>query len=310
MTTVHDVLAGASLSSQRLRHKLFVVFLLMFVLPCGYLLVCLYQLAGVSGVFNRLPSITQMALLGGLPAAVTMSVGALVLLQQSLGKISHTVDDVEKFLRDFKTVDVPPPLTHDEAEQVSHYITHIIPEFRRHITALDSFAQELYDANRDLSRKALTDPVTGLYGTDHAMKVLGTEIQRAVKHGDPLSILLVNVDDFQAMTHTYGQRAADQALQEVARLLSTKTRAIDLVARDRHSRFFVLMVETAAADAARFAEAVQTSIAEHRFTAAGRNVQIPVTVSTGTASLGETTASVDDLLKAAEANMLVTASFC
>jgi len=294
-----------SLRTARLQRKLLVVYFLMFVLPAAYFLVCLFQLADSFQVPDGLMSPTKLGLLIGIPAAAAMSIAALLLLRPSFDRLRNAVDDAQSFLDEFETANIQPLQTGDETHLAAYYVSRIIHEFRRHVSALDHYAQQLYDANKELGRMSLIDPLTGLYNRRHATRVLDVEIQRAIKHQTPVSLLLVEVDGFESIIKTHGKRVGDCALRDFARLLSAGVRRIDLVAHDTGARFLVLLLETETVNALTAAERLRQAVAEHAFAQDEGGEAISLTVSTGIATLSEDIASVDEMIKAAETDLAV-----
>ena len=76
-----------------------------------------------------------------------------------------------------------------------------------------------------LESVACVDPVTELYNRRHIMAVLDAECTRASGNNSPLSILLMDVDNFKKINDTYGHQAGDVVLREMANLISAASRS-------------------------------------------------------------------------------------
>jgi hypothetical protein len=110
-----------SIDAEGLRRKLWIVYLLMFVLPTGFLLYLVFELSRASAAGIPPLITTRLALLLGIPAAVVMSLAAFLLLHHSLSGMQSVVKTVERFLGELKSAEHPhPPPTHDEFQQLSH----------------------------------------------------------------------------------------------------------------------------------------------------------------------------------------------
>ncbi|WDS37912.1 GGDEF domain-containing protein [Pseudoxanthomonas sp.] len=155
-------------------------------------------------------------------------------------------------------------------------------------------------AERDqLDALARVDKVTGLANRRAFDDALQREWNRARRSGEPLSLLMIDIDHFKQLNDAFGHQAGDTRLREVARALAdATTRALDVVARYGGEEFAVILPATHARDAQHLAEATRQAIQALQLAAAEGHV----TVSIG-ASAVEHIASDDPsaLLAAADA---------
>jgi len=93
-------------------------------------------------------------------------------------------------------------------------------------------------------RLATTDPLTGVCNRRKFMEELDTEITRAARYGNKLSLIMIDIDDFKAINDTMGHQAGDVALVELACLLKENVRSMDLLARYGGEEFAVIIPET------------------------------------------------------------------
>jgi len=99
---------------------------------------------------------------------------------------------------------------------------------------------------RAVERQAITDGLTGLYNHRYFYERLHEEFARSQRYGLPLSLLIIDVDDFKRFNDRYGHPAGDQVLAEVGRVLSSQIRrGIDFPARYGGEEFAVLLPNTA-----------------------------------------------------------------
>lgn len=132
----------------------------------------------------------------------------------------------------------------------------------------------------ELTRLAATDPVTGVWNRHHGRALLVTETAQGDGPVKPLSILMVDIDNFKAINDSFGHPAGDAVLVEVARRLSESVRSSDMVARWGGEEFVVLLRDCTLDDAVERAEEIRRQIAERTFPGVGT-----VTVSVGAAQL-------------------------
>ena len=164
----------------------------------------------------------------------------------------------------------------------------VVLQFGFYDDAEEGLAVELYDA-------ATRDPLTRAHNRRYLMERLSAELSYATRHGDDLSIILLDVDRFKAINDEHGHLCGDSVLRNVADIVAGMLRAEDVFARYGGEEFVVLArglgPEKAALAAERIRRAVEARPVE---TASGSAGRIRVTVSAGVAALSEdrgTTAS-------------------
>jgi GAF domain-containing protein len=100
-------------------------------------------------------------------------------------------------------------------------------------------------------QRAITDGLTGLYNHRYFYERLGQEVARAERYGTPVSLLMVDIDDFKAFNDAFGHVAGDEVLRGVAGILNSALRRdIDIAARYGGEEFAIILPNTAIADAA------------------------------------------------------------
>ena len=173
----------------------------------------------------------------------------------------------------------------------------------RDVSARKLLEQQLEEANGRLRVLVRQDGLTGLGNRRHFDDVLGTEYRRAMRDGEPLSLIMVDVDRFKAFNDLYGHPAGDACLRGVgAALAGSLRRPADVAARYGGEEFAVLLPGTdesgALATAARIQEAMRAVALPH----AGSEFGV-VTLSMGITVLapGEASAGPAALVEAADA---------
>ena len=145
------------------------------------------------------------------------------------------------------------------------------------------------------------DALTGLWNRAHFDNVIEAEIQRSLRHRQPVSLILFDIDHFKLINDTWGHPAGDRVLRELAMLCRALTRRSDALFRWGGEEFAVLLYDAGYRNAQRIAENLRQAIAVHTF-----SIAQPVTVSLGVAehhatqSVDEWFARVDAALYAAK----------
>jgi diguanylate cyclase (GGDEF)-like protein/PAS domain S-box-containing protein len=137
--------------------------------------------------------------------------------------------------------------------------------------------EALRAANRRLAEQASRDPLTALYNRAYFREVLEREMARALRYGDVLSVLMIDLDEFKQVNDEHGHAMGDQVLTEAGRVLGQGLRDGDVLARYGGDEFCVLLPNTAADMAKVVGDRLRAVIAEHTF-GAGAPVRIHVSV--------------------------------
>jgi diguanylate cyclase (GGDEF)-like protein len=154
--------------------------------------------------------------------------------------------------------------------------------------------------HRVVERQAVTDALTGLANRRQFYEVLGREYERAQRFGTPLSLILLDIDDFKQINDTRGHLAGDAVLHGVAATLAELIREIDMAARYGGEEFAILLPQTAQDGAAQLAERLRREIAARpiRF---GPDEIDGITASFGVAAGPEDSMTQIDLIASADA---------
>ncbi len=135
---------------------------------------------------------------------------------------------------------------------------------------------------RMLAVKAQIDGLSELYNRAYFDDRLREEFDRAVRHGQAMSVAMLDLDHFKHINDTYGHPAGDTVISGVAKLIMRETRSIDIACRYGGEEFALIMPETSPEQSLRICERIR-SICETITWA--RHPSRPVTVSIGIAGV-------------------------
>ena len=121
---------------------------------------------------------------------------------------------------------------------------------------------------RRVASQAATDSLTGLANRWAFDEELALEWRRAERVGDPLALILADIDDFKAVNDRYGHQVGDQVLRKVGEILSASVRQVDLAARYGGEEFAVIVPETDLEGAIQLADRLREALA-------GEKIELP-----------------------------------
>jgi two-component system cell cycle response regulator len=142
--------------------------------------------------------------------------------------------------------------------------------------------QELVAQGMRLESMLREDALTGLLNRRAILSQLGGTVSGARRHGHPLSVAMVDLDEFKAINDTHGHAAGDEVLVAAVRAMRAHLRAEDHLGRLGGEEFLIVLPDTQAGAATRVAEKLRSEVAAARG-------PVPVTCSVGVATwAGET----------------------
>ena len=158
---------------------------------------------------------------------------------------------------------------------------------------------ELQEKNLQLERLSVTDALTGLRNRRFADWFLSRELERVHRHGNRLSVFMVDLDHFKRVNDTHGHPVGDAALRHVGELLSRQLRKTDVAARWGGEEFLIALAQVPLEGALALAERQRAAIEATPFQLPDGRL-LEVTISIGVATAIAADASPEDLVAAAD----------
>lgn len=152
------------------------------------------------------------------------------------------------------------PETWETLEELAAVVSATL-EARRERLRLSAQATALEQARQQLVELATTDPLTGLSNV-RAFRQRLEHLVREGARGRRFALLLLDIDFFKKINDTYGHPGGDQALVEVAKVLSRRARGTDMVARVGGEEFALLLTDLSEADALHVAESLRELVSQ------------------------------------------------
>jgi diguanylate cyclase (GGDEF)-like protein len=180
--------------------------------------------------------------------------------------------------------------------RILNFQAKILPDGGRMITFDD--ITDLVRSADQLRVLATVDDLTKLLNRRHFLESLKSEFSRAQEHGRPLSVLMIDADDFKRINDRHGHSAGDDVLRAMAERCLAAVRRSDLVGRLGGEEFAIALADTDMPDALQTAQRLCRGVAAEPFTVDGDKLH--VTVSIGVAARRAQHSDPDDLLRFAD----------
>lgn len=160
--------------------------------------------------------------------------------------------------------------------------------------------RELQRKTDELDRQTKEDSLTGLYNRRFMDERLTEEFRRAERFHHPVSIAMIDVDDFKRINDTFSHMLADDVLRIVAKILRSQCRGIDVISRYGGDEFLLCFPETPASNAHSVCEKIRAAIESYDWKSL--DPLLTVTTSIGVAGL-EPDGGEKETLMAADAKL-------
>ena len=152
-----------------------------------------------------------------------------------------------------------------------------------------------------ISQMMVTDGLTQAANKRHLTEKITDELNRSLRHGRPLSLVMYDVDHFKKVNDTYGPVAGDVVLKEIASLVRSRVRRNEVFGRYGGEEFALLLPETTLQGAVTLAQELCVLVAAQPFLF--DRARIPVTISLGVAQWNPSVRTTDDFIRAADSKL-------
>jgi diguanylate cyclase (GGDEF)-like protein len=156
-------------------------------------------------------------------------------------------------------------------------------ELEQRMLSLQRENLDLLVKNRALNEVSSRDTLTGLYNRWYVIEKIDSEINRAMRHGSPMSLLMLDVDHFKRINDTWGHAAGDDVLRAIGKLLRESCRVYDVPGRYGGEEFCIVLPETKPGNTNVVAERIRKRLETTELECGGE--AIVVTASIGIAGM-------------------------
>jgi diguanylate cyclase (GGDEF)-like protein len=187
----------------------------------------------------------------------------------------------------------------DPASAGGDEVERLREELQRTRADMERRAKEIARLREEIENHNVLDDLTGLAGRRAVVERLHHEVPRAIRYDEPLTVILLDIDDLDHVNEAHGHAQGDEVLKRVAALVREQIRTTDLAARYDGGQFLVLCPHTDRASAHFLAERLRRRVSELSFRE--KDEEFGVTVSAGLVSVsGGNEFDVEAVLRAAE----------
>ncbi|WP_338591609.1 sensor domain-containing diguanylate cyclase [Shewanella khirikhana] len=144
---------------------------------------------------------------------------------------------------------------------------------------------QLKSVNEQLEHLSQTDGLTQLNNRRHWQMCMNREYERFNRYGDPVSLVMFDIDRFKQVNDEHGHVAGDKVIQHIAHLLSQSLRETDCAGRYGGEEFAVVLAGTSCEEALHFTERLREKVANSPIQFEGKKIQ--VTISLGICGMGD-----------------------
>ncbi len=228
--------------------------------------------------------------------AVTEALGINLLVVLTAGLLAYAVgawrarpilalaEGAERLAEGETGVVVPVSRMADEMQVLARAFNHMIGRLAENRLELETRNLELQAANEVLEQLSITDGLTKLHNHRYFQDQFLREARRAKRAEVPLSLVLIDIDDFKKLNDELGHAAGDVVLKETAAVMTVVLRETDMLARYGGEEFALLAPDTKLEGAMVLAEKIRATVAAAEFPVSRPDgTPVSITVSLGVA---------------------------
>lgn len=158
----------------------------------------------------------------------------------------------------------------------------------------------LVETQDALRREASRDGLTSIWNRKAILAILDRELQRAERDGEPVGVIMIDVDHFKQVNDTFGHAAGDAVLRIIASGIASVVRPYDSVGRYGGEEFLIVAPNCDLAETWELAERVRAHVAGCNIRTGGANVRVSLSLGIAT---GKVAGDIETLLQAADSAM-------
>src|SRR4030042_6110303 len=146
----------------------------------------------------------------------------------------------------------------------------------------------------------IREGLTGLFNKTYIRQRLEEEFYRSKRYNHPLSLMMIDLDNFKALNDHFGHTAGDHLLRYFSQVIADTIRPSDIAARFGGEEFLIILPETYKEEAQAVAERLRTRISLYPFRVDSRKEEVHFTISIGVTTYPEYGHSAEEMIALAD----------
>jgi diguanylate cyclase (GGDEF)-like protein len=151
-------------------------------------------------------------------------------------------------------------------------------ELKSRLDSMERANLDLTLKNRALSEISARDSLTGLYNRWYVMEKIESEMNRSIRHGSPVSLIMLDIDHFKRVNDSFGHSAGDRVLRSVGQVLRDSCRVYDVAGRYGGEEFCIVLPETRVGSTSVVAERIRERLEASRFEVGADSVVVTASI--------------------------------
>lgn len=160
--------------------------------------------------------------------------------------------------------------------------------------------QRLYNESIEYKKKATVDGLTGLWNFAHFQEMLSNELERSKRYNYPVSLVMIDLDNFKTYNDTFGHTAGNYILVQLANIFRNFIRASDTVSRYGGEEFVIILPHTNKQHAHNFCDRLRKIVERAHFQGEESMPGGKITISSGIATFPDDAVTSDELIDHAD----------
>lgn len=223
--------------------------------------------------------------------------------KEMLKILNQKTDEIINILKLVLTTNLNPGnVAEDVAKEVKKEIKNDQAKLLDKVSNVDKQLKKVVEDKSEAEQMLLIDELTGIRNRLGFNKKFKEELFLSKRYQHPLSIVMIDLDDFKSINDNYGHPAGDFVLVEMTKLIKSQIRSIDFIARWGGEEFILVLPETPINAGFNLSDRIRAIIAEHKFKF--KKKVMKTTISGGIASYPEDGSNEDILIKKADEKLL------